>query len=92
MRRSAKADSYTIAELIVRVLVGPLSALAAAIMYFELKRLHGEAVPGQEAVTAPAPSSPTSPTQPAAGAPSPRPAPEAPPGTEHRAGAPPHSP
>jgi hypothetical protein len=83
---------YTIADLIVRVLVGPLSALAAAIMYFELKRLHGEAVLGQEAVTAPAPSSPAVPTQPAAGAPSPQPGPEAPPGTQPGAGAPPRSP
>jgi hypothetical protein len=43
---------YVIADLISRTLIGPLSALAAAVLYFELKRLHGEPVPGQEAVTA----------------------------------------
>jgi hypothetical protein len=69
-----------IADLIVRVFVGPLSALAAAIMYFELTRLHGEPVlaggtPG-EAPVQPAPA------QPAPGAPPPSdPPPSAPPPT-----------
>jgi hypothetical protein len=52
---------YTVGELVTRVLVAPLTALAAAIMYFELKRMHGEPVPGQEAfttLTAPAPPAP----------------------------------
>jgi hypothetical protein len=36
-----------IASLIGQVLVAPLSALAAAVMYFELRRLHGEEpIPG----------------------------------------------
>jgi hypothetical protein len=38
--------SYGIAYLVVGVLVAPLTALAAAVMYFELKRLQGE--PGAE--------------------------------------------
>ena len=57
-----------IGDMITRVLFAPLSALAAAVLYFELKRLHGEPVPGQEAVTAP-------PAQP----PPPPPTPEPPP-------------
>jgi hypothetical protein len=36
---------YALADLIRSVLVGPLSALAAAVLYFELLRLHGEAHP-----------------------------------------------
>lgn len=45
---------YLIGDLISRTLIAPLSALAAAVIYFELKRLHGETVPGLEAATAPA--------------------------------------
>ena len=44
------ADSfvgYALADLIVRLLVAPLSALAAAVMYFELKSLHSEPVSGR---------------------------------------------
>jgi hypothetical protein len=52
-----------IADLIVRVLVGPLSALAAAIMYFELKRMHGDPVLGAGAEAAVPPAAPP-PTQP----------------------------
>jgi predicted outer membrane lipoprotein len=71
-----------VADLIVRVLVGPLSALAAAIMYFELKRLHGEPVlgagAGAEATVPPTPA----PTQPPPTAPPPsQPPPTAPPPT-----------
>jgi hypothetical protein len=44
---------YLIGDLISRTLIAPLSALAAAVLYFELKRLHSEPVPGQEAFTAP---------------------------------------
>jgi hypothetical protein len=43
------ADSFAtfaIAELIVRLLVAPLSALAAAVLFFELKALRGEPVLG----------------------------------------------
>ena len=41
----AIADSvvgYAAADLVTNVLIAPLSALAAAVLYFELKRLHGE--------------------------------------------------
>ncbi len=43
----AIADSfigYFLGSLIVRVLVSPLSAIAAAVLYFELKRVRGESV------------------------------------------------
>ena len=43
--RQRVADSfvgYSLADLIVRLLVAPLSALAAAVMFFELKALHSE--------------------------------------------------
>jgi hypothetical protein len=42
-----------IADLISRTLTAPLAALAAAVIYFELKRIRGEPVPGQEAATIP---------------------------------------
>jgi len=35
---------YAVADLIVRLLVGPLSALAASVIYFELKARRGEPV------------------------------------------------
>jgi hypothetical protein len=73
--------SFAIADLIVRVLIAPLSALAAAVMFFELKRLHGEPVAAGAVAppAAPAPGAPTS-QPPAAGTPGapPPPAPEAP--------------
>jgi hypothetical protein len=66
------ADSvvgYSLADLIVRLLVAPLSALAAAVLYFELTALHREPVlgtgdgeqipPGGEPATAEAPPAPT---------------------------------
>jgi hypothetical protein len=37
---------YSVADLIVRLLVAPLSALAAAVIFFELKALRGEPVLG----------------------------------------------
>ena len=37
---------YSLADLVVRLLVAPLSALAAAVLFFELKALHGEPVLG----------------------------------------------
>ena len=43
------ADSvvgFSVADLLVRLLVAPLSALAAAVLYFELKALRGEPVLG----------------------------------------------
>jgi hypothetical protein len=73
--------SFAIADLIVRVLIAPLSALAAAVMFFELKRLHGEPVADGAVAppAAPAPGAPTSPPPPSAGTPGapPPPAPEA---------------
>jgi len=36
--------AYTLSELIVRLLLAPLSALAAAVLFFELKALRGEPV------------------------------------------------
>jgi hypothetical protein len=71
---------YAVGDLIVRLLVAPLSALAAAVLFFELKALHGEPVLGTgaggvptEPVGGPAPT----PAEPAA--PPPPSAPEAPP-------------
>jgi hypothetical protein len=79
------ADSfvgYFLGTLIVRVLVSPLSAIAAAVLYFELKRIHGEsvesfsgaggaaAVPGA-APTQPHPASPGRPEAPEAPVPPP---------------------
>jgi hypothetical protein len=80
-----------LADLITRLLVAPLSALAAAILYFELRRLHGEpAVGGGVAQAAPAggpapPPAPT-PTQPQPGGPPP---PEPPPSQEPPPSSPP---
>jgi hypothetical protein len=74
------ADSvvgYSLADLLVRLLVAPLSALAAAVIFFELKALRGEPVldtgagqiaPGGEPAAAPYPATPEAP-----GAPPPRP-------------------
>jgi ABC-type multidrug transport system fused ATPase/permease subunit len=81
------ADSvvgFSLADLIVRLLVAPLSALAAAVIYFELKALRGEPVldtgggqipPGGEPAATPAP--PAAPEAPTAA--QPPPPPEAPP-------------
>jgi hypothetical protein len=82
------ADSvvgYSVADLLVRLLVAPLSALAAAVLYFELKALRGEPVlgtgadgqipPGGEPATAPpttaAPEAPKAPGTPPPAAPRP---------------------
>jgi len=66
---------YSVADLIVRLLVAPLSALAAAVLYFELKSLRGEPVLGTDAAGQITPSA-----EPAAAAPPPPPPPpEAPP-------------
>ncbi len=58
--------SYAVADLIVRLLVAPLSALAAAVLFFELKAVRGEPVlgtggggqvgPGGEPAGGPAPT------------------------------------
>jgi len=58
---------YALADLIGRVLIVPLSAIAATVMYVELRRLKGEALPedvgGDLAPAAPAapPAEPTAP-------------------------------
>jgi ABC-type multidrug transport system fused ATPase/permease subunit len=72
---------FAVGDLIVRLLVAPLSALAASVLFFELKALRGEPVlgtggggqitPSSEPAGGPAPT----PAEPAA----PPPAPEAPP-------------
>jgi hypothetical protein len=67
--------AYAIADLLVRLLVAPLSALAAAVLFFELKALHGEPVLGTGDGGQVVPSG-----EPAGGsAPPPPPRPEAPP-------------
>ena len=77
---------YAIADLIVRLLVAPLAALAASVLFFELKALHGEPVLGTGAggqvaagETAPEPTGGPAPT-PGEPAPAPPP-PPAPPTT-----------
>jgi hypothetical protein len=70
--------SYAIAEIIVRSLIAPLSAIAAAVMYFELKRLKGEAVP-VPAAAVPQPGAPVAQPTPPAEQPE-QPAQPAPPG------------
>jgi len=75
---------YAVADLIVRLLVAPLSAIAASVIYFELKALRGEPVlargeggsltPVEQPAGGPAPT----PAEP----PPPPPAPEAPPPRE----------
>jgi ABC-type multidrug transport system fused ATPase/permease subunit len=60
------ADSvvgFSVADLLVRLVVAPLSALAAAVLFFELKALHGEPVlgTGEGAQIAPEPASATTP-------------------------------
>jgi hypothetical protein len=43
---SDSVAGYAVADLLTRLLVAPFSALAAAVMFFELKALHGEPVLG----------------------------------------------
>jgi hypothetical protein len=45
---------YALADLFVRVLIAPLSAIAATVLYVELRRVHGDPL----GVTAPAPPPP----------------------------------
>jgi hypothetical protein len=97
--------AYAIADLIVRLLVAPLSALAAAVLFFELKARRGEPVlatgdggqiaPTGEPAGGPAPT-PAEPSAPAPGeAAQPAPPPPAPPSGPEApppAGPPPQSP
>ena len=89
---------YTVADLLVRLLVAPLAALAAAVLFFELKAMRGEPVLGtgadgqvtaEQPVGSPAGGPAPTPAEPAA--PPPPPAPEAPPttGTEGTGSGPP---
>jgi hypothetical protein len=64
------ADSvvgFSVADLIVRLLVAPLSALAAAVLFFELKAMRGEPVldtGGEAAAPAGTPAAPPPPSAP----------------------------
>jgi hypothetical protein len=87
---------YTISDLIVRVLVAPFTALAAAVLFFELKAMRGEPVldtgGGGQIAPAGGPAPTPAPAEPAAPeAPPPPPGPEAPPttGTEGTGSGPP---
>jgi hypothetical protein len=76
---------FTLGDLITRLLVAPLSALAASVLFFELKAMRGEPVlgtggGGQLAGTGPeAPVGGPAPTAGEPAAPPPPPGPEAPP-------------
>jgi len=76
--------AYALADLLVRLLVAPLTALAAAVLFFELKAIRGEPVlgtggGGQVAVGPEAPGGPApTPAEPPPPAAPPPPAPEAP--------------
>jgi hypothetical protein len=92
------ADSvagYSVADLIVRLLVAPLSALAAAVLYFELKGLRGEPVlagaDGQVARAEPATPPPPPATAPPPPAAAPPPPAAAPPAAAPEAPAPPRA-
>ena len=73
---------YAVSDLIVRLLVAPLTALAAAVLFFELKAMRGEPVlgtgPGGEVTSEAVPGGPApTPSEPAV--PAPPPGPGAPP-------------
>jgi hypothetical protein len=50
---------YAVAELIVRVFIAPLAAIAATVMYVELRRIKGEALAEDTTSGAPEPPPPT---------------------------------
>lgn len=52
---------YAIAELIVRVVVVPLSAIAATVMYLELRRVKGDPLPEEGGAAGPAVPAPERP-------------------------------
>jgi hypothetical protein len=52
---------YAIADLIGRVFIVPLSAIAATVMYVELRRLKGEPLAEDTTAGAPPPPDPTVP-------------------------------
>jgi hypothetical protein len=78
---SDTVTGYAVADLIVRLLVAPLSALAASVIYFELKALRGEPIlargEGGELTPVEQPAGGPAPT-PVEPPPPPPPAPEAP--------------
>jgi len=49
---------YALSDLIVRVLIAPISAVAATVMYVELRRVKGDPLPEDAAGSAPAPLPP----------------------------------
>jgi ABC-type multidrug transport system fused ATPase/permease subunit len=75
--------AFAVADLIVRLLVAPLSALAASVLFFELKARRGEPVLGTGAggqiTPSGEPAGGPAPAPSEAAAPPPPPAPEAPP-------------
>jgi hypothetical protein len=70
--------AYALADLLVRLLVAPLTALAAAVLFFELKAIHGEPVLGTGAGGQVA-AGPEAPGAEPAGGPAPTPAEPPPP-------------
>ena len=71
------ADSFIgalLASLISSALIGPLSAIAAALIYLELKRVHGEELPHGGAQPDPVGAAPESPFGGSTAAPAPAPA------------------
>ena len=81
--------AFALSDLIVRLLVAPLSALAAAVLYFELRARKEGAGTGPDTLTQPVPAtSPTGGPPPPAAPEAPSGAPQAPPATEAPGGAP----
>ena len=70
---AAGTGGRIVAEFIASTLTAPVTALAAAVIYFELLRVKGEAAPAGPADTTPSPaappSAPSSPSAPASGDP-----------------------
>jgi len=65
---SASDDSFVgfaLADLVVRVLLGPLSAIAATVMYVELRRVKGEPLAQDTTTETPPPAAPTTEAPPA---------------------------
>jgi len=79
---SDTVTGYAVADLIVRLLVAPLSALAASVIYFELKALRGEPIlargEGGELTPVEQPAGGPAPTPAEPPPPPPAPGPEAP--------------
>jgi hypothetical protein len=56
---------YAVSNLVTSVLIGPLSGLAAAVIYFDLLRLHGETADADTAAVTTPPAAPAGPEVPA---------------------------